>query len=1051
MTCDYDAIRRENELRYGTDIGRIGPMLLANRYDDRTHFIYELLQNAEDALARRLNWQGSRTVSFHLNKEVLRFTHSGEPFNEKDVRGICGIDEGTKNLTEIGRFGIGFKSVYAFTDRPEIHSGIENFAVESFVWPIASQPIPRDGNETIILIPLRAGDSAGHDEIASGLSRLGARALLFLRQINEIRWRVEGEGTGIYLRVTRELAPDVRRVTVIGREEGRSEVEEEWLVFSKMVATPEGQDAGYVEIAWSVTTLDGHEHARPIKQSPLVVFFPTIRETHLGLLIQGPYRTTPSRDNVPPGDKWNQSCVKATAELVIEALRWLRDQGLLDTEVLKCLPFDRSKFPEGSMFTPLFEGTRDAFVKEALLPCYESGYASAVDIRLARTQNLRNLLEPDQLGTLYGEGKPLNWLVADISHDRTPELRQYFIDELEIPEITPENFLSKLNAEFLQAQSDEWILRLYEFLNDQVFMRSRAAAVALIRLSDGSHVLAKVDDKPEAFLPSQFETGFPTVRRAVCQSEAAVEFLRSLGLTEPDPVDDIVWNVLPKFEDRETAIPMAEYESDISRILVAFGTDSKTQRDKLIEKLREIPFVVAIDAGQGGSQICARPGEVYIATERLQELFRGIQDILIVDSGVTCLRGEEIRELLEACGAVRYPRPEKVASLSWDERRKLREHAGHAETSGRKDQIDDRTLLGLEAILNYLPKLDVEDRRNRTRLLWEELTNLEERRGKGIFSGEYTWTHRGSYRATFDAAFVRKLNMSSWVPDKIGNLKQPAFILFDSLDWKLNPFIQSKIRFKPPALDCLAKEAGIEPGILGLLKELGVTSEAELRKRLGIFDEMKPDDAPTGSGITQQTILPERGSVPQDGVLSGDGVGGGGRHRTGAHFGDGRKPGDGEHTIDRAEGRHFVTYVATHPDDEGPDPDGLDQSARMSLEEKAIDLILTREPDWQRTPPNNPGFDLFKPGSDGKPVIWCEVKAMTRTLDDRPVGLSCTQFDCAREHGEAFWLYVVERANEDNAGIVRIQNPVGKARTFTFDRGWRALSTTDTDPAQEED
>ena len=26
-------------------------MLLANRYDDRTHFIFELLQNAEDALA----------------------------------------------------------------------------------------------------------------------------------------------------------------------------------------------------------------------------------------------------------------------------------------------------------------------------------------------------------------------------------------------------------------------------------------------------------------------------------------------------------------------------------------------------------------------------------------------------------------------------------------------------------------------------------------------------------------------------------------------------------------------------------------------------------------------------------------------------------------------------------------------------------------------------------------------------------------------------------------------------------------------------------------
>ena len=49
MATDYAAIRAENERRYGTDIGRIGPMLLADRYDERAHFIFELLQNAEDA------------------------------------------------------------------------------------------------------------------------------------------------------------------------------------------------------------------------------------------------------------------------------------------------------------------------------------------------------------------------------------------------------------------------------------------------------------------------------------------------------------------------------------------------------------------------------------------------------------------------------------------------------------------------------------------------------------------------------------------------------------------------------------------------------------------------------------------------------------------------------------------------------------------------------------------------------------------------------------------------------------------------------------------
>ena len=96
MACDYQAIRRDNERRYGTDIGRIGPMLLANRYDDRTHFIFELLQNAEDALARRDGWQGSRAVTFHLTGKTLRVSHFGLPFDEPDVRGICGIAESTK-------------------------------------------------------------------------------------------------------------------------------------------------------------------------------------------------------------------------------------------------------------------------------------------------------------------------------------------------------------------------------------------------------------------------------------------------------------------------------------------------------------------------------------------------------------------------------------------------------------------------------------------------------------------------------------------------------------------------------------------------------------------------------------------------------------------------------------------------------------------------------------------------------------------------------------------------------------------------------------------
>jgi hypothetical protein len=308
MPSDYDAIRKDNIRRYGADIGRIGRMLLADGYTVRTHFIFELRQNAEDALARRFEWNGSRSVKFQLTESSLRVSHHGQPFGDADVRGVCGIAESTKDLTAIGRFGIGFKSVYAFTDRPEIHSGTDDFAIESFVWPVASEPIERDADETVIELPLKPGDVEGHDEIGAGLGKLGASALMFLRQIEEIHWSIEGGRSGLYLRQSEEVDSHVRRVTVIGQEQDAEETDQSWLVFSRPVNVEGSRHVEHVEIAFDLAKPgeDGKESIVRLERSPLVVFFPTELETHLGFLLQGPYRTTPSRDLVPHRDAWNR-------------------------------------------------------------------------------------------------------------------------------------------------------------------------------------------------------------------------------------------------------------------------------------------------------------------------------------------------------------------------------------------------------------------------------------------------------------------------------------------------------------------------------------------------------------------------------------------------------------------------------------------------------------------------------------------------------------------------------------------------------------------------
>ena len=148
----------------------------------------------------------------------------------------------------------------------------------------------------------------------------------------------------------------------------------------------------------------------------------------------------------------------------------------------------------------------------------------------------------------------------------------------------------------------------------------------------------------------------------------------------------------------------------------------------------------------------------------------------------------------------------------------------------------------------------------------------------------------------------------------------------------------------------------------------------------------------------------------------------------------------------RRRGREFVSYVAVSPeDDERPEPDGLIHQERMILEDKAIELILKQEPELKRMPMNNPGFDLTELAPTGQPVKWVEVKAMSGTLSDRSVTLTRTQFDCAQEHGDAYWLYVVENAgSREESRLVRIRNPAGKAQTFTFDHGWMDVAEDST-------
>jgi len=274
--------------------------------------------------------------------------------------------------------------------------------------------------------------------------------------------------------------------------------------------------------------------------------------------------------------------------------------------------------------------------------------------------------------------------------------------------------------------------------------------------------------------------------------------------------------------------------------------------------------------------------------------------------------------------------------------------------------------------------------------------------------------------------------------------------------------------------------------VLDLLKKLGLTSVSDFESRLGISqppgkadgeneeDNQGPvvpgeeDADSTGSfGAGESDDLTETFGSDDDedstnrstgrgthGPVGGDGAAAGrskaDRHTCGEPSPAGESIGEkgrdargngGGRPPGHAGGHPFISYVGAHPDEEAADPDGLDHAMRMKIEELAIEQIVKLEPALRRTPPGNPGFDLYEVDCDGKPNRWVEVKAMTGSLADHPVGLSHTQFNFARECGSAYWLYVVEYAtNHEETRILRIQDPVLQAKTFTFDYGWSQIA-----------
>lgn len=164
-------------------------------YDKSTHFLLELLQNADDNTYKC----ATPTLSFTYRPGSLRVDCNEVGFSEQNVKAICTIGESTKTGLNrlagyIGEKGIGFKSVFKVADVVWISS--QQFAFKfdrrEELGMIAPQweefPEPVTPGYTSFYMKLAAGYD--EDELMQDIFSFDSTLLLFLRRIRKVNLSV---------------------------------------------------------------------------------------------------------------------------------------------------------------------------------------------------------------------------------------------------------------------------------------------------------------------------------------------------------------------------------------------------------------------------------------------------------------------------------------------------------------------------------------------------------------------------------------------------------------------------------------------------------------------------------------------------------------------------------------------------------------------------------------------------------------------------------------------------------------------------------------------
>lgn len=765
---------------------------VVEKYSDQAHFIYELLQNANDAKAT--------SARFELFRDRLVFSHNGtrrfsvsNPATEPedlesgklgDINAITAV--GASNKTDkatIGKFGVGFKAVFQYTATPHIYDPNVFFKIEKFIIPVrVDVDYPgRRNDETLFVFPFdhdKRNPEEAYADISEKLRTLDY-PLLFLPNLKDIEFKVS-ETLGLYGKTVEEerdfdgTAAGFIRLTQNDGEDREDLYDNMLWLFSRKDENNHTYSVGFF--------VDANGKLIPKKHSAFC-FFPTKVDTDLNFIIHAPFLLTDSREGIRAGDQHNLDMISLLSKLAADSLVYLRDIGqsksvsLIDDNIFDIIPCDESNFGEVNSkksisFKPFYTAIKEAFTTKKLIPTWENEYTSSANAYWGGVDNnqLAEVFSNSQLASLT-KNENARWSFVSISTPRSAgrSVKFDYIRSI-IKNIVNDNaIIDMMSNGFIESQKFEWLHDLYKYIAVNAERTKRIKTKPIFLDSNGKAVAA-YDEKEQTilFLPLDGGSGYTTIDESLLQNVDTFEFIKRLGVREPSLRDEIYNIILPQYKDGVSVATIPHFKKFFQYYLSCPQTTVKS----FLDLLRGRKFILC-QSKDDEKQYRAAPSNLYLPFEPLTLWFAAKPATLFVcfDEYLKLLGSDKKEELVRFFSDLGVKSiPSKLKILS----------------DGYYNRSEEICIDGLQEILNeIITQKDLA----LSSFVWKELCSFIEKHllswdilNKQVLSrpdGRYSWRTNNS-----ESSEAIRLRSQPWLQNCTGEFVSASELTVQTLNPK---------------------------------------------------------------------------------------------------------------------------------------------------------------------------------------------------------------------------------------------------------------------------